>query len=57
MAIRMPAVAVPVCAAGSAFAAGAAAALSLGADCAVQDVAYARLKEVLLSGGQVIAAE
>ena len=38
-------------------AAGAAAALSLGADCAVQDVEYARLKEVLLSGGQVIAAE
>ena len=32
-------------------------ALSLGADCAVQDVEYARLKEVLLSGGQVIAAE
>ena len=35
----------------------AAAALSIGADCAVQDLEYARLKEVLLSGGQVIAAE
>ena len=34
--------------------AGAAAALSLDADCAVQDLSYESLKKVLLDGGQVI---
>ena len=38
-------------------AAGAAAALSIDAGCAVQDLEYARLREALLSWGQVVDAE
>ena len=37
--------------------AGAAAALSLDADCAVQDLSYESLKKVLLDGGQVLKSE
>ena len=37
--------------------AGVAAALSIDAGCAVQDLEYARLREALLSWGQVVYAE